>query len=97
MHKLYDRDLANSVERELKPQFTKTVDGEAAYVTLTDRSLLGRDIPPTERLYRTEGIRSWKNAFLIFILDSHRLESATHLSALEVVLKGIREVRGSTP
>jgi hypothetical protein len=97
MHKLYDHQLANSVERELMLQFANTVDGEAVYATLTERSLVGRDTSPPDRLYRTVGIRSWKNAFVIFILDSNRLETATHISALEGVLKGIREVRGSTP
>jgi len=96
LRKLCDTDLANSVERELKPQFAKTVDGEAAYATLTDRSLAGRDIPPDERLYRTMGIRVLNNAYLIFILDSRRLDAATHITALQVVLKGIREIRGGT-
>lgn len=97
MHKLYDSALANSIERDLNLQFAKTVDGEAAYATLTDRSLSGRDVPPDERLYRTQGIRVWNKAYLIFILDSKRLEAATHIAALHLVLKGLREVSGGTP
>ena len=80
-----------AVEKEKKSVNLKPASGIGAYMTFTDRSLVGKELPPGEHRISTTGIRSWKGAYLVFTLLSNSRDSAPYLQALEIVRSGVKE------
>ncbi len=80
-----------ALEKNPNIRFCKTPDGMAAWYSLTDSTLVGRDIPPNQWLYVTSAIRSWKGAFAHFTILSNSLDSEEYHLAKDLALSGIME------
>ena len=87
--------LEGAVEKAASITFFRSTDRLGGYAVFTDRSLVGRKVPPSQRLYSTVGIRSWDGAFLLFTLLSNSRDSASYAQALELVRVGVSEARDS--
>jgi hypothetical protein len=84
--------LSGSVEREIAIVPLGSSKDLGAFAVFTDRNLVGKAIPSTERLYSTVGIRSWDGAFLLFTLLSNSRDAERYRTALDIVRTGIVEV-----
>jgi hypothetical protein len=91
MEKIFTFYRDGAVEKEKKAVNLKPASGIGAYMSFTDRSLVGKKLPPGERLISTTGIRSWKGAYLVFTLLSNSRDSAACRQALDIVRSGVKE------
>jgi len=85
--------LSQSVEREMKLVSFEAAGGIGVSTTFTDRKLDPKHVPEGEKLMSTTGLRSWKGVYLIFTLLSDSKDSAAYRSALEIVQKGLKQVK----
>jgi hypothetical protein len=86
--------LSGAVEKEMTITSLDVPDGVGAYTSFTDRKLVGKKVPESERLISTTGMRSWKGAFLLFTLLTNSRDTEAYRQALEIVESGIRQVDG---
>ena len=84
--------LSGSVEREITVVSLGSSKDLGVFAVFTDRRLIGKAIPSTERLYSTVGIRSWDGVFLLFTLLSNSRDAERYRTALDIVRTGIVEV-----
>lgn len=80
-----------AVEKEKKAVDLKPATGIGAFMSFTDKSLVGKTLPAGEHRMSTTGIRSWSGAYLVFTLLSNAREGAEYRQALEIVRSGVKE------
>ncbi|HKD19651.1 MAG TPA: hypothetical protein VKG23_17490 [Thermoanaerobaculia bacterium] len=85
--------LQQSVERDMKLDAFEAPGGLGVVTSFTDKTLDPKHIPAGEKLISTTGIRSWKGVYLIFTLLSDTRSSAAYRTALDVVQKGLKQVK----
>jgi hypothetical protein len=91
MAKIFAFYRDGAVEKEKKAVDLKPAAGIGAYMSFTDRNLVGKPLPAGEHRMSTTGIRSWSQAYVVFTLLSNSRDGAEYRQALEIVRSGLRE------